>query len=76
MKDKFELKNVTVVIDQTPLEAKKSLYYLRATTQRSPLEIQGTPKEIGTMFGQWVTNTIAAMSKNNCTKIKINMRWE
>lgn len=76
MKGKFALKNVTIVIDQTPMEREKGLYYLRATNENSPLQSYGTPQEIGERFGQWLSNTIAAMSKNDCKTIKIEMKWE
>lgn len=76
MKDKFELKNVTIVIDQTPMEREQGLYYLRATNEKSPLEIIGNPSQIGEKFGQWLKNTIAAMDRNNCKKIKMELTWE
>ena len=76
MKDKFALKDVTIIIDQTPLEQKKGLYYLRAINENSPLQSYGTPQEIGERFGQWLSNTIAAMQKNDCKTIKIELKWE
>lgn len=74
--EKFALKNVTIVIDQTPMEREKGLYYLRATNVNSPLQAFGTPEELGTRFGQWLSNTIAVMQKNDCKTIKIDMKWE
>lgn len=76
MKEKFALKNVTIVIDQTPIEREKGWYYLRATNENSPLQAYGSPVEIGTRFGQWLSNTIDAMSKNDCKTIKIELKWE
>lgn len=76
MKDEFKLNNVTIVIDQTPMEREKGLYYLRATNKTSPLQAYGSPVEIGTRFGYWLSNTIAAMQKNDCKTIKIDLKWE
>lgn len=76
MKEEFALKNVTIVIDQTPQEREKGLYYLRAINVDSPLQSYGTPQEIGERFGQWLSNTIAAMSKNDCKTIKMELSWE
>lgn len=76
MKDKFTLKKVTIHIDQTLMERKKGLYYLQATEDTSPLSFQGKPYEIGEIFGKWLGNTIAAMDKNNCKLIKIDISWE
>ena len=76
MKDEFALKNVTIVIDQTPIEREKGLYYLRATNVNSPLQSYGTPQEIGERFGQWLSNTITAMPKNDCRTIKMELTWK
>lgn len=76
MKDTFKLKNVTLVIDQTPMEQEKGVYYLRATNDNSPLQCYGTPEHIGNTFGQWLSNTIAAMDKNDCKIIKMELTWE
>lgn len=78
MKEKFALKNVTIVIDQYPKERKKGkgMYYLRATNNNSPLQAYGTPHELGCRFGQWLSNTIAAMDNNDCSTIKMELKWE
>lgn len=76
MKEEFALKNVTIVIDQTPKEREKGWYYLRSINENSPLQAYGSPVEIGTRFGQWLNNTIAAMAKNDCKMIKIEVKWE
>lgn len=76
MKDEFKLKSVSILIDQTQHEHKKGLFYLRATNVDSPLQSYGTPQEIGERFGQCLSNTLAAMQKNNCKIIKIELKWE
>lgn len=76
MKDEFKLKNVTIVIDQTPMEHKYDVYYLRATTLHSPLNSFGTAEHISEMFCVWLCNTINAMDKNDCKKIKMDLTWE
>lgn len=76
MKDEFKLKNVTIVIDQTPTERQRGKYYLRATNMNSPLEILGTSGEVSEIFSQWLYNTMNAMGRNNCSKIKMELTWE
>ena len=76
MKHEFGLKNVTIVIDQTASEREKGVYYLRAIEHNSPLQAFGTPYEISTLLGQWLSNTLNKMSKNNCKTIKIEFSWE
>ena len=73
---KFELKEVTLVLDQTPNEREKGLYYLRAVEVNSPLQLLGTPKEISDMFSRWLCNTIEEMNNNNCNTIKLVMSWK
>ena len=76
MKDEFKLKSVSIVIDQTQLEREKGLFYLRAINVDSPLHSYGTPKEIGERFGQWLSNTLAAMQNNEYKTIKMELKWE
>lgn len=76
MKDKFALKNVSIHIDQTLIEREKGCYWLRSINPNSPVSAWGKPNEIGQLFGEWLGNTIAAMNKNNCKLIKIDMSWE
>lgn len=76
MKIKFGLKNVSLVIDQTPLEREKGCYYLRALAENSPLQCYGTPQEISERFGQWLNNTISVMEANNCKAIIMEIKWE
>lgn len=76
MENEFKLKNVTIAIDQTPLEREKGIYWLRSINPDSPISAWGQPEEIGILFGKWLCNTIAAMEKNNCKCIKIDISWE
>lgn len=76
MKDTFELKNVSINIDQTPMERKRGIYWLRSINPVSPLSAWGKPNELGQIFGIWLANTIEAMNKNNCKLIKIDISWE
>lgn len=76
MKDTFELKNVTILIDQTLLEREKDEYWLRSINPESPLSVWGKPFEIGQLFGIWLNNTVSAMKKNNCKLIKMDISWE
>ena len=76
MEDKFKLKNVTIHIDQTPLEREKGAYWLRSINPESPISAWGKPEEIGQLFGTWLSKTIAAMEKNNCKLIKMDISWE
>lgn len=73
---KFALKKVTIVIDQTKMERERGLYYLRATDIHSPLQSHGTPQKISKNFGQWLSNTIAAMNENECKVIKMEITWK
>ena len=76
MKDTFKLNNVTIHIDQTPSEREKGAYWLRSINPESPISAWGKPEEIGKLFGEWLSRTIAAMEKNNCSLIKIDLSWE
>lgn len=78
MKDVFNLKKVTFVIDQSQksTEHEKGLYYLRATNANSPVQIYGSPSQIGETFGQLLSNTIEAMEKNNCEVIEMELLWK
>lgn len=76
MKDTFKLNNVTIHIDQSPSERAKGAYWLRSINPESPISAWGRPEEIGMLFGEWLSRTIAAMEKNNCSLIKIDLSWE
>lgn len=74
--DTFYVRKVEIIIDQSEEEKAAGLYYCRTTKPRTTTEIQGTPQEIGDMFGKWVTNTISAMEKNHASRIKMQISWE
>lgn len=76
MEDTFKMKNVTIHIDQTSLERKKGVYWLRSINPENPISLYGKPQEIGKSFGDCLSRTIAAMEKNNCKLIKIDISWE
>lgn len=73
MNNKFELKNVTIVIDQNV--KRFDCYYLRAD-KNSPLSSAGSADEVSSLFAQWLTNTLNAMSANDCSKIVMKILWE
>lgn len=72
----FDLKNVTIVIDQKPTDQKYGWYHLAATNPNSPIRICDTPKQIGEYFGNWLSNTIERMEENHCKTIKMELTWE
>lgn len=76
METKFEVKQVTIIIDQTEMEREDGHYYLRATADNSPVCSYGTATEIGQQFGQMLSNTIAAMAENNCQTIIMEISWK
>lgn len=76
METKFDVKQVTIIIDQTEMEREDSHYYLRAIAENSPVSSYGTATEIGQQFGQMLSNTIAAMTENNCKIIIMEISWK
>lgn len=76
MNNEFKLNDVTIIIDQTPLEKEKNCYYLRAEEFDSPLSSWGPADIVSNRFAQWLENTLNAMSVNDCSTIKMTISWK
>ena len=73
MNNKFELKEVKIVIDNFKHEM--NCFYLRADNN-SPLSSKGSADEVSSLFAQWLTNTLNAMTANDCKKIVMTISWK
>lgn len=75
MKDKFDLKQVTILIDRRD-DDKGTYYDMYANQLKSPLCYPCCSRdEAAAMFAKWLENTLAAMNSNNAKRLTIKCKW-